>query len=490
MRAIVLLLLGFSLVAQSKDVVVASKKFTENVILGEMVSLLLEHHKIPAFHQSELGGTQVLWKGLGRGDIDIYAEYTGTLRKEMFRDEDVNSFSALRAVLKKHGILTTKPLGFNNTYAISMRRKKATELGLTKLSQLKNFPELRLGFTEEFIRRSDGWPSLKQVYELPHTAQSLDHDLAYRGLEAGSLDVLDAYSTDAEIAYYDLVTLEDDKQLFPEYQAVILYRADLVERIPDLAKKLAVLENSLTGQNMSELNSKVKIQGKSERNVAAGFLSLILNTKFKVVANSFWNRMAQYTIGHLKLVSISMLLAILVSLPLGILAARMPRTGHLILGVTGILQTIPSLALLVFMIPWFGIGTTPAIAALFFYSLLPIVRNTYTGLKDIPYPLIESADALGLPSKFRLLKIELPLASRSILAGIKTSTVINIGTATLGALVGAGGFGQPILTGIRLDDIATILEGAIPAALLAIVAQVLFEWSERWLVPKGLRLVR
>ncbi len=151
-------------------------------------------------------------------------------------------------------------------------------------------------------------------------------------------------------------------------------------------------------------------------------------------------------------------------------------------------QTIPSLALLIFMIPLFGIRERPAIAALFLYSRLPIVRNTYAGLHDIPLHIRESAVALGLPRLARLRLVELPMASRAILAGIKTSAVINVGTATLGGYIGAGGYGQPIFTGLRLDDMGLILQGAIPAAVLALAAQGLFEIAERFWVPKGLRL--
>jgi osmoprotectant transport system permease protein len=144
----------------------------------------------------------------------------------------------------------------------------------------------------------------------------------------------------------------------------------------------------------------------------------------------------------------------------------------------------------VFMIPLLGIGGRPAIVALFLYSLLPIVRNTYAGLNDIPSSLRESAEALGLTPFARLRLIELPMAARSILAGIKTAAVINVGTATLGALIGAGGYGQPILTGIRRDDVGMILEGAIPAAILALAVQGAFELAERFLVARGLRLKR
>ena len=174
--------------------------------------------------------------------------------------------------------------------------------------------------------------------------------------------------------------------------------------------------------------------------------------------------------------------AILIAIPLGVLAYLRPRLGEVVLAVTCIVQTIPALALLVFLIPWLGIGAKPAIAALFLYSLLPIVRNTHAGLRNLPADVRESAIALGLPTAARLRLVELPLAAPSILAGIKTAAVINVGTATLGALIGAGGYGEPILTGIRLDDMGLILEGAVPAAILALLVQGAFELAERAVV--------
>ncbi|MCA9245391.1 MAG: ABC transporter permease, partial [Phycisphaerales bacterium] len=163
-----------------------------------------------------------------------------------------------------------------------------------------------------------------------------------------------------------------------------------------------------------------------------------------------------------------MTLAILVAVPLGIAAAKWQRGGQAILGTVGVIQTVPSLVLFVILIPFLGIGPWPAIFALFLYSLLPIVRNTYAGLHDIPGSLQESAQALGLPATARLRLVELPLAARSILAGVKTAAVINVGTATLGGLISAGGYGDPIFTGIRLDRHDLLLEGAIPAAMLAL----------------------
>jgi osmoprotectant transport system permease protein len=190
---------------------------------------------------------------------------------------------------------------------------------------------------------------------------------------------------------------------------------------------------------------------------------------------------------HLFLVGVSLLAAIALAVPLGVIAAHRPRLGQVVLAIVGVVQTLPTLALLVFMIPLFGIGTVPAIVALFLYSLLPIVRNTHAGLCGIPSALRESALALGLPRGAMLRLIELPLASPLILAGIKSAAVINVGTATLGALIGAGGLGQPIFTGIRLDNSSLILQGAIPASLLALAVQGLFEIAERIVVPRGLR---
>jgi osmoprotectant transport system permease protein len=239
---------------------------------------------------------------------------------------------------------------------------------------------------------------------------------------------------------------------------------------------------------MIAMNRRVKIDRVHEARVAADFLAQRLGLNVAPRIAGVQARLLRTTLDHLTLVFISLTAAILFAVPLGIMAAKHKRTGRVILGVTGLIQTVPSLALLVFMIPLFGIGSTPAIIALFLYSLLPIVRNTHSGLQDIPIPIRESAIALGLPAATRLFRIELPMAGRSILAGIKTSAVINVGTATLGALIGAGGYGQPILTGIRLDDIQLILEGAIPAAVLALLVQGIFDLAENLAIPRGLRL--
>ena len=469
------------------SITVGSKSFTESVILGEMLVHVIRQSGNEAHHRRQLGGTQVLWNALLSGEIDAYPEYTGTLTQETLVRENLQTDAQLKRALAARGLRMTAPLGFNNTYAIGMKEHLAGKLGIRTISDLRNHPDLEFGFGNEFMDRADGWPGLRRRYQLPQSnVIGLDHDLAYRGIESGSLQVTDLYATDAEIAYYNLRVLDDDLDYFPVYDAVILYRADLQQRVPEVVALFNRLAGQIDARTMSRMNARVKLEGKSEAAVAAGFLEDNLQLDIDLQQQSAWQRLWHNTLAHLILVVISLGAAIIVSVPLGILAARRPRLGQIVLGVAGLIQTIPSLALFVFMIPLLGIGGPPAIVALFLYSLLPIIRNTYAGLKDIPPPIVESARALGLPSRARLRIVELPLATRAILAGIKTSAVINVGTATLSALIGAGGYGQPILTGIRLDDIGLIMQGAIPAALLALMVQGLFELIERYLLPQGL----
>lgn len=480
---IALSLLAGSAAHAAEPVVVGSKTFTESVVLGEIATLAAREAGHPARHRSGLGGTRILWRALLEGEIDAYPEYSGTLSQEILRLPDADP-PALRAALAGRGLAMTAPLGFDNSYALGMRAGRAGELGVSRISDLRAHPGLKFGFSNEFMDRADGWPGLRQRYRLPQTqVNGLDHSLAYRGLAAGALDVIDLYRTDAEIPYYGLAVLDDDRDYFPAYEAVFLYRADLAQRAPDWLTLLEALAGRIDAEAMRRLNARVKLDGERDQAVAADWYGVDAER-----ASSRWQRLTRRTVEHLGLVGISLSLALVLALPLGVWAARRPRLGQVVLSATGLLQTLPSLAVFVFMIPLFGIGAPPAIAALFLYSLLPIVRNTHAGLTGIPAELRETAAAIGLSPRSRLWRVELPLALRSILAGVKTAAVINVGTATLGALIGAGGYGQPILTGIRLDDIGLILEGAIPAAALALLVQGLFELIERGLTPRGLRL--
>jgi osmoprotectant transport system permease protein len=469
---------------------VGSKTFTESVILGEIAQGLIREAGVPSLHRRELGGTQVLFHALEADELDIYAEYTGTISGEILAGKGIRGEAALRSALAERGVGMSRPLGFNDTYAIGMRADIAERLGMVTLSDLKRDLNLRFGFSNEFMDRADGWPGIRDRYKLPHRDfRGLDHDLAYRALARGEIDCTDLYSTDAEIRQYKLRVLRDDLGFFPSYECVWLYRADLKAKSTAAFAALMKLEGRITELEMAGMNARAKIDKVPENRVAADFLVEKFQITASVTSETYAARLWQRLGEHVALVALSLAAAIVVAVPLGIIAAYWPRNGAIILTGVGVIQTIPSLALLVFMIPWLGIGAKPALVALFLYSLLPIVRNTATGLGDIPNSLRESAEALGLPPRAKLLKIELPMASRAILAGIKTAAVINVGTATIGALIGAGGFGQPILTGIRRDDLRMILfEGAIPAALLALAVQGAFDIAERFLVPRGLRL--
>ena len=486
----ILLAVGLPGEESPRTVRIGSKVFTESVILGDLAERLIRHAGMPAIHRRELGGTQILFHALEADELDVYPEYTGTISAEILARKNIQGEDALRRALAERGIGMSRPLGFNNTYAIGMREEVAARLNVRTISDLRRHPELKFGFSNEFMERADGWPGLRDRYRLPQRdVRGLDHDLAYRGLASEEIQATELYSTDAEIQAYGLRVLVDDLGFFPTYECVWLYRADLPARSPAAFDALRRLEGRIRAPEMARLNARAKIDRLPESRVADEFVATQFGIAAQVAVQTAGERLLHRLGEHLILVAISLAAAIAVAIPMGIAAARRPRLGAVILSTAGVIQTIPSLALLAFMIPWLGLGAKPALVALFLYSLLPIIRNTATGLRDIPPALHESAGALGLPPRTRLLLIELPMASRAILAGIKTAAVINVGTATIGALIGAGGFGQPILTGIRRDDPAMILfEGAIPAAVLALAVQGAFDLAERFLVPEGLRL--
>jgi len=469
-----------------KLVVIGSKKFTESVILAEMGVQLARSGGAEA-RRDDLGGTPALWLALTQGDIDAYPEYTGTITRQILKSEPPD----LAAALAAHGVRISRSLGFRNNYALGMRKDVAAAKGIAKISDLRTHPDLRLGIIHEFLDRPDGWPGVKQHYGLPQTnVQGMNHTLAYRALVEKAIDVTEVYTTDGEIAQYDLLVLDDDRNFFPAYEAVWLYRTDLEARHPKVVEQLRRLEGHISEPEMQRMNSQAQGEQKEdERQIASEFLQRSLGVEAGAAVESadgsLAGRLLETTYEHLRLVVPSLLAAVLVAVPLGVLAARWPMLGKGVLAATGVLQTIPSLALLLFMIPvmmWLvgkGTGAPPAIAALFLYSLLPIVRNTHAGLMGIPASLRESAEALGLPSWARLWRIELPLAAAMILAGVRTAAVINVGTATLGGFIGAGGYGRPILRGIDKFDVPLMLEGAIPAAVLALTIEVLFGLVER-----------
>jgi osmoprotectant transport system permease protein len=482
-----LILFATALSAAAQPVIIGSKKFTESYVLGEIAKRKLTDDGIPAEHRQGMGGTIILWEALRGGQIDVYPEYTGTITQEILKSDQQLEIQQIENALGKIGIGMTEPLGFNNTYALVMRRDRAQQLGIRAISDLQKHPELRIGLTHEFLDRRDGWRPLAMEYQLnPRSVIGIDHALGYAALQNGSIDVKDAYSTDAKIAEFNLIALKDDRKFFPRYDSVFLFRSSLpISAIATLRK----LEGTIDEEKMIRLNAEAE-STKNYARAANLYFEHGAGSTITFVDESLAHKLARWTLRHLELAGFSLLLSVLIGIPLGIFASRGGATGHVILGFTGIVQTIPSLALLALLVPlpFFGISARTAVAALFLYGLLPIVRNTATGLQDIAQPIRDSAIALGLEPGARLRKIYLPIASRSILGGIKTSAVITVGTATLAALIGAGGLGEPILSGLNLNDHATILQGAIPAAVLALVVQWFFDFLDRVLIPKGLRL--
>jgi len=489
-----------SSVLAKEPVVIGSKKFTESYVLDEIAKRQLSDAGISVEHRQGMGGTIILWEALRNGQIDAYPEYTGTIIQEILKRNEPGRADFVENELGKVGIGMTKPLGFNNTYALVMRRDRANALGIRTISDIRKRPDLKFGLTHEFLDRQDGWRPLATAYQLnSRDVIGIDHALGYEALRNGQIDVKDAYSTDAKIAQFDLVVLEDDQEFFPRYDAVFLYRLALNDKTVAL---LRALEGKIDDSTMTRLNAEAErtknytqaanlfFTSTAAPDVSGNSTGLTSQVSRSGLGESFAHKLTRWIVRHLELAGFSLLLSIVIGIPLGIWASRGGGIGHLILGFAGIVQTIPSLALLALLVPlpFFGISVRTAIAALFLYGLLPIVRNTATGLQDIPRTLREAAIALGLSPRARLWQIYLPMASRSILAGIKTSAVISVGTATLAALIGAGGLGEPILSGLNLNDHATILQGAIPAAILALMVQTFFDLLDRVLIPKGLRL--
>lgn len=513
-RPLLLMLLGTLLAvpplkAEGRPVVFASKKFAESEILGELMAQLVEAHTdLEVTRKHRLAGTKLAFDALVAGEIDAYAEYTGTALLTILKEEDqgdpLRSFAYVRKeLLSRYGIELLSPFGFNNTYALCMREQRAEELGIKTISDLgARVDAIQIGLSHEFLNRPDGWIGLAEAYGLGEAkVRGIEHGLAYAAIESGDLDVVDAYSTDGKLARYRLRVLEDDRSFFPHYHAAPMVRSELLAEHPELRPLLERLALRLSAERMQRLNLQVEVERLTPHDVArnflieegllegepsfsereGGFLSLFVARGPETLALA-WQ--------HMQLTLLAVLLAVGVSVPLAILCTRVPGLAQPVLGGAGVIQTIPSLALLAFMIPipFLGLGTASAVVALFLYAILPIVRNTYTGICEVDPDLVEAARGMGLTNSQILRFVQLPIATRTIMAGVRTSTVISVGVATLAAFIGAGGLGEPILTGLQLNDQNLILCGAIPAAVLAIVVDQLLGILERVLVPNGLQL--
>ena len=509
---------------------VGSKRFTESFILGEILTQTAARTG-PAEHKQGLGNTAIVLGALRSGAIDVYPEYLGTIDQEILKNPEPTSLQAMQAALRPLGLGVAVPLGFSNGYALAVRG----DAGLQRLSDLAAHPELHIGLTHEFLGRVDGWPGLARRYGLPQQPRGLDHGIAYEALAQRQVDAIDIYSTDAKIRQYGLRVLDDDKHYFPRYDAVLLYRLDLPQRLPQAWRALQGLEGSITADDMIAMNAAAELDKQSFAAIARGWLACRAaqgradgaarpasaahcagvrtagqapaGTAADVkagargattatappavhdglLAKTFGNGFTGLARQHLLLVVLAVLLGCAAGIPLGIVAALVPRLRQAVLAVAGVLQTVPSLALLAILIPLLGrIGTVPALVALCAYALLPIVRNTCTGLLEVSGGLRTAALALGLSRWQALVHVELPLAAPTILAGVKTAAVMSVGTATIAAFIGAGGFGERITTGLALNDNDMLLAGAIPAALLALLTQTAFELCERLVARRRL----
>jgi osmoprotectant transport system permease protein len=497
-------------VAQSpgtRPVVVASKPFGESFILAETFAQLLEARGHSVDRRLGLGATEIAFAALRSGDIDVYPEYTGTGLLVILGLEQVTDPATVFAAVatesrQRWGVRWLPPLGFENSYAIAVRPVTAQEFGLATLSDVAAVSnQLVGGFTPDFIGRPDGLPGLSDAYGLAfRDTRSLIPAVKYQALDAGSVDIIDGYSTDGMIARYDLVVLEDDRRFFPPYEAAAVVSRRVADSLPSVVAALTELSGRIDVTVMRQLNRRVEVEGEEIPVVAASLLrelGLVGSADVAVEAQTpaasllgyLWQRRARIgrlTLRHLILVGGSLLAAILVAVPLGVILERGRRGAEGVIRGVGLLQTIPGIALLAFMIPLYGIGVVPALVALFLYSLYPILRNTYSGVRDAGPAAVAGATASGMTPGQVLRYVRLPLAAPVIMAGVRTAAVINVGTATLAAFIGAGGLGDPIVAGLALSDTQMILSGAIPAALLALLVDGLLAGVERVVRPRGM----
>ncbi len=471
--------------ADNAKLVVGSKRFTESYILGEIVAQTAAPHGA-VLHRQGLGNTAVVYEALKAGAIDVYPEYLGTIDAEILKNPQPTDLASMRSKLATQGLDIAVPLGFQNGYALAMRADQARQLGITRISDLTRHPTLNLGLSHEFIGRADGWPGLKARYALPHQPVGIDHGIAYEALAAGRVALIDIYSTDAKIAALGLAVLADDADYFPRYDAVLLFRRDAAQRFPQAWQAILGLEGRIPVARMIAMNGEAELRGRSFAAIAADFVApkaaAASSGRAGFIERLFADDLGRLARQHLFLVLVAVAVALAVGIPLGAAAAARPRLEQPVMAVVGLLQTIPSLALLAILIPLLGdIGTVPALVALSLYALLPIVRNVTTGLQQVSSGLRMAGTALGLTPWQRWSSIDLPLAAPVILAGVKTAAVTTVGTATIAAFIGAGGFGERIAAGLALNDHSALLAGALPAAAMALATQGLFELLDRWL---------
>lgn len=491
-----------------EPIIIGSKAFSESIINAEMLGQLLESKGQAVTRKLSLGGTKVAFDALNHGGIHVYPDYTGTgyimiLKKNGERDPDKVHDIVSRDFLDKFDIKWSKSLGFNNTYALTKRRDdKKLSFAKTISDVSGKLQNTKLGAPYEFMERLDGYKGLAKTYNLNFAAEnltSLNAGLMYNAIKDKQVDMIVSYSTDGRIKAFNLEILKDDKNYFPPYQPAFLVKSNTFIKYPLLKESIESLEGIISEEEMVEMNDQVDRLKQQPKLVARNFLikkGLLkgVQTK-KQKEQSFLSFMVSRKaelfklLGeHLLLSFVAIFFALLVSVPTGVLLTRKKKAAQIVFPIVNTIQTIPSLALLGFLIPLLGIGFAPAALALFLYSLLPLVRNTYEGIKAVDRNFVEASKGIGLTNFQILFRVEIPLALPIILAGLRTATVIVIGTATLAALIGAGGLGDPIFRGVATVNSNLILLGAIPSALLAIAADKMIGVVGNLFISKGIKL--
>jgi len=494
----------------AEPVVVSSKSFGESIILGEILSILLtDRFKQPVVRRLGLGGTKVAFDALVSDDIHVYPDYSGTgysmILKRSGENDAAKVFDIVNSEFSKRwGIKWSQSLGFNNTYALAVRKDDPQFKNIQKVSELSSLDtgQFRYAAPYEFMERKDGHRGFSEKYNLrfkKNNMISMSAGLMFTAIKDREVDMMIAYSTDGRIGASDLRLLEDDLSYFPPYFVSFLFKESSYKKFPALKKAINLLENKITAKEMIHMNDQVDRLKRDSYQVAKNFLikkkmlSGHTKSEFKDMGFfSFAMSKKKYLLkiikDHLVLSFSAFFLALLVSLPIGILLTRYQKAGMIVFPIVNTIQTIPSLALLGFLIPVVGIGFIPALIALFLYSLLPLIRNTYTGILGVDRNYLEASRGIGLNNFQILIHVELPLAMPIIIAGMRTAIVIVIATATLAALIGAGGLGDPIFRGVSTVNSNLILLGAIPSALLALIVDRSIGFLEKAVVSKGIRL--
>ena len=498
--------------ALSRDFTVATKRFTESYVLGDIVAQTLQNKtNLKVSTKQGMGSTGIVFNALLSGEVDVYPEYWGTLTQEILKSNEDITIDQVNALLLPKGLRAGVLLGFNNTYALAIRRELSESMQIRKISDLKHYPKLRLGLSQEFLARADGWPGLSKRYGLvDFRPTGLDHGLGYSSIAKSELDLIDAYSTDSRLTEGGLVLLEDDLHFFKSYQALLLMRNEAVPVGGEIDRALKSLEGVLSESRMQQLNARIELNHESVEAVAQSFLKELSNTdssntdssstdsKAKNLAKDLnsavtepnWQRdlrqfglffigsdFLRLTTEQVALVFTSLFFAVLFGIPIGIFIYKRPVAGYPIRAVMGAIQTIPALALLSFLILIVhSIGFWPAFLALWLYALLPIIESTQSGLNLVDSSVKEASAALGTGFWRQLIKIELPLSSPVLFGGIQVAAVWTTGTATIAAFVGAGGYGERIAQGLSTNNTELMLEGAVPSAVFALVIQ--------WLIGK------